>query len=77
MFLDVGGGNGYVAKALIAAGIDCVLVEPGINGAMAARARAVDPVICARLEDVNLPAGAWLLLGFSTCWNISKMRLLH
>lgn len=57
LFLDVGGGNGYVAKALISAGIHCVLIEPGVDGALAARARGVDPVICARLEDVELPAG--------------------
>src|SRR6516165_2365766 len=51
MFLDVGGGNGYVAQALIAAGTHCVLIEPGVDGALAAYARGVDPVICARLED--------------------------
>lgn len=63
MFLDVGGGNGYVAKALIAAGIPCVLIEPGVDGALAARARAVDPVICARLEDANLPSGCAASVG--------------
>jgi SAM-dependent methyltransferase len=63
MFLDVGGGNGYVAKALIAAGIHCVLIEPGVDGALAARARAVEPVICARLEDANLPSGCAASVG--------------
>jgi SAM-dependent methyltransferase len=63
VFLDVGGGNGYVAKALISAGIHCVLVEPGVDGALAARARAVEPVICARLEDVNLPSGCTASVG--------------
>ena len=63
MFLDVGGGNGYVAKALISAGIHCVLIEPGVDGALAARARAVEPVICARLEDVNLPSGCAASVG--------------
>ncbi len=55
MFLDIGGGNGYVAKALISAGIHCALIEPGLDGALAARARGVDPVICGRLEDVDFP----------------------
>jgi SAM-dependent methyltransferase len=56
-FLDIGAGNGYVAKGLIEAGIDCVLVEPGVDGARAAHARGIDPVICARLEDSGfLPA---------------------
>jgi SAM-dependent methyltransferase len=53
-FLDIGGGNGYVAKGLAQAGISCALLEPGIDGALAARARGVDPVICARLEDVGM-----------------------
>ena len=56
-FLDIGGGNGYVAKGLTDAGIACVLVEPGIDGAQAARARGLEPVICARLEDTGLPSG--------------------
>jgi len=51
-FLDVGGGNGYVARALEQAGIACTLVEPGLEGALAAHARGIDPVVCARLEDV-------------------------
>lgn len=57
IFLDIGGGNGYVAKALLTAGIPCALIEPGIDGALAAHARGVDPVICGRLEDIDLPAG--------------------
>jgi SAM-dependent methyltransferase len=82
MFLDVGGGNGYVTKALIAAGIDCVLVEPGIDGAMAARARAVEPVICARLEDVNLPSGCAASVGlFDVLEHIedeaAALKLIH
>jgi SAM-dependent methyltransferase len=54
-FLDIGGGNGYVARGLIAAGIGCALLEPGIDGALAAHARGIDPVICATLADVDLP----------------------
>jgi SAM-dependent methyltransferase len=57
VFLDIGGGNGYVAMALISAGIQCALIEPGLDGARAARARGVDPVICAPLEDADLPSG--------------------
>jgi SAM-dependent methyltransferase len=56
-FLDIGGGNGYVARGLVEAGIACALIEPGIDGALAARTRGVDPVICARLEDLALPPG--------------------
>ena len=82
MFLDVGGGNGYVAKALISAGIHCVLIEPGIDGALAARARAIDPVICARLEDVNLPFGCAASVGlFDVLEHIedeaAALKLIH
>jgi SAM-dependent methyltransferase len=53
-FLDIGGGNGYVAKGLEQAGVSCALLEPGIDGAVSARRRGIDPVICARLEDVGM-----------------------
>ncbi len=55
--LDIGGGNGYVAKGLAAAGIECVVVEPGIDGALAAHRRGIAQVICATLEDADLPVG--------------------
>ena len=29
VFLDIGGGNGFVAKGLTAGGFACALVEPG------------------------------------------------
>jgi SAM-dependent methyltransferase len=53
VFLDIGGGNGFVAKGLAAAGFACAIVEPGVDGALAAHARGIDPVICARLEDLQ------------------------
>jgi SAM-dependent methyltransferase len=40
------------------AGIACALLEPGIDGAVAARTRGADPVICARLEDVGMAPGS-------------------
>lgn len=82
IFLDVGGGNGYVAKDLIAAGIECVMIEPGVDGALAARARAVHPIICARLEDVNLPSGCTASVGlFDVLEHIedeaAALKLIH
>jgi SAM-dependent methyltransferase len=58
VLLDIGGGNGYVSKGLTEAGIACALLEPGIDGALAARTRGVDPVICARLEDIGMTPGS-------------------
>jgi len=50
---DIGGGNGYVAAALQAAGTDVALIEPG-PGARNALRRGVRKVIHATLEDARL-----------------------
>jgi SAM-dependent methyltransferase len=56
--LDVGGGNGYVSRALIDAGYPSVVMEPGPEGAQNAhRMRRIPDVICATLEDAALHAG--------------------
>lgn len=44
---DIGGGNGYVSRGLIAAGHDAVLIEPGNSGARNAMHRGVKNVVCA------------------------------
>lgn len=53
--LDVGGGNGFVAKALQDAGIEVVLVEPGITGALNARRRGIRNVVNATAQALNPP----------------------
>jgi SAM-dependent methyltransferase len=58
IFFDIGGGNGFVARGLMDSGVDCALIEPGLDGALAAHARGIDPVICASLEDVGIRPGA-------------------
>jgi SAM-dependent methyltransferase len=55
---DIGGGNGFVARALVEAGYDAVVVEPGPVGAGNARARGLAPVICSTLDDAGFHAGA-------------------
>lgn len=56
--LDVGGGNGYVSRALIDAGFETVLLEPGPEGAQnARRARRIPDVICATLDEAALNPG--------------------
>ena len=56
-FFDVGGGNGYVAKALQDTGLEVVVVEPGSIGAQNARHRGVQHVIHASLEDTGFLPG--------------------
>ena len=57
LLFDVGGGNGFVAKAVQDAGMDVVLLEPGSVGVENARQRGLKHIICAGLEDTGfLPA---------------------
>ena len=50
---DIGGGNGFVAKAMQDAGFEVVLVEPGPAGAMNARRRGIQHVVLATLADAG------------------------
>lgn len=52
--LDIGGGNGYVARRLVDDGGEVVLLEPGRVGALNAhRARGLEHVVCATLEEAH------------------------
>lgn len=53
---DVGGGNGYVARALQESGLDVVLVEPGPAGVRNALKRGIRQVVRATLEDAGVLA---------------------
>jgi SAM-dependent methyltransferase len=53
-FLDLGGGNGYVSKALQEAGINAVLLEPDMKGCLNARSRGVNNIIYSDLQNANL-----------------------
>ena len=50
---DIGGGNGFVTRAIGDLGFEAVLVEPGIGGIRNAVARGLNPVICATLENAG------------------------
>ncbi|WP_266180855.1 class I SAM-dependent methyltransferase [Dyella humicola] len=51
-FVDVGGGNGFVARKLVDDGLDVILVEPGADGARHARElRGLENVIHGTLLD--------------------------
>ncbi|RKH38350.1 class I SAM-dependent methyltransferase [Corallococcus llansteffanensis] len=62
--VDAGGGNGYVAAGLRDAGIPTLVVEPGLDGARQARARGLEPVVCATLEDAGFRPHSLPALGF-------------
>jgi len=57
--LDVGGGNGFVARGLIDAGYETALLEPGRDGARNARqARQLPTVINATIEAAAIRPGS-------------------
>ncbi len=50
---DIGGGNGFVSLGLANAGYDVALVEPGQNGALNAKRRGIQTVICATTDSAQ------------------------
>lgn len=58
LILDIGGGNGCVARALLDAGFPVVLLEPGSDGAANARKRGVPTVIGASLAGAAFRPGS-------------------
>ncbi|HAM99575.1 MAG TPA: hypothetical protein DCQ26_13280 [Marinilabiliales bacterium] len=52
LFFDIGGGNGFVTKAIENAGAPVVLVEPGLEGVLNAKRRNVENVFCGTLNDL-------------------------
>lgn len=53
VLLDVGGGNGFVAQGLGAAGFPAAVLEAGADGARNARRRGIEPVIAATLDGAG------------------------
>jgi len=64
IFLDVGGGNGYVAQRLQQEGYPVVLLEPGEVGARNAHAnRRLDNVVCSTLEEAYFKPSSFAGVG--------------
>lgn len=62
--LDIGGGNGYVARRLADEGREVVLLEPGEVGARNARGvRGLEHVVCATLQDAGFHPGSFGAIG--------------
>jgi SAM-dependent methyltransferase len=60
---DVGGGNGYVSRALRSAGFDAIVIEPGPDGARAALGRGLTPVVNATTETAGFRPGGMPAIG--------------
>lgn len=62
-FLDVGGGNGYVAAMLQDLGHQVVLIEPGEAGIRNARERGIAQLVCASTTDLDVRPGSVSAIG--------------
>lgn len=62
-FFDVGGGNGYVAKGLEENNIQTVLIEPGLEGALNAKERGLENIICSTFEDAGIKPNSCKSIG--------------
>ncbi|MBN2729579.1 MAG: hypothetical protein JXR53_10180, partial [Bacteroidales bacterium] len=62
-FFDIGGGNGFVAKGLQENDIQCVLIEPGIEGALNAKERGLKNIICSTFEDAGIKTNTVKAIG--------------
>lgn len=63
IFIDIGGGNGYVSKGLENNKIQTILIEPGIEGAMNAKKRGVSNIICSTFEDAGIKPNSFKSIG--------------
>lgn len=70
-FLDLGGGNGIVAKSCQDLGFDTYLVEPG-TGALNAKARGIKHVYCCTLNELPQDLGFDIVGAFDVIEHIES-----
>jgi hypothetical protein len=63
MLMDLGGGNGYVSRALVQAGIPSLLVEPVHEATRTAYQRGLRPVVCSTIEGAGFAPGSLPAIG--------------
>lgn len=55
LFIDIGGGNGFVSKAILETGVcDVVLIEPGISGILNAKKRGIQNLVCSTFQNAKI-----------------------
>lgn len=62
-FVDVGGGNGYVASMIQRSGYRTILIEPGADGVANAKGRGVPELVQASTADLEITPGAFGAIG--------------
>lgn len=63
MIFDIGGGNGFVARGLDRAGFNVALVEPGKTGALNAKQRGLNNIICATTDTAQFKSNSIPAIG--------------
>ena len=63
IIFDVGGGNGFVSKALQRENIKAVLVEPGIQGCLNAKKRNISVIVCSSLQAAGFKSNSIPAIG--------------
>ena len=53
LFIEIGSGNGYVAKAIKEAGFETILIEPSMQGVRNAQKRGLENLVCAPFEKIH------------------------
>jgi SAM-dependent methyltransferase len=61
--LDLGGGNGFVSRALVKAGIPAVVVDPVDAAVHAAYERGLRPVVCSSIDAAGFAPGSLPAVG--------------
>lgn len=61
--VDIGAGNGFVARGLVDAGYPAIALEPGPEGAANARLRGLEHVVCATVESAGIPSRSMFAAG--------------
>ena len=51
--VEIGGGNGYVSKAIQDNGFEVILIEPDYNGIVNAKKRGIRNLVCSTLSDLK------------------------
>jgi SAM-dependent methyltransferase len=79
---DLGGGNGFVSRALVAAGHPAILVEPVEEAVRTAYDRGLRPVVCSTLEAAGFPDGTLPAVGLFDVIehlddDLALLRLVH
>lgn len=76
IFLDIGGGNGFVSYKLQEHGYKPILIEPSISGVTNSKKRSINNVICSSFENIHFDKNSIDAIGlFDVIEHIEKDHL--